>query len=104
MGAALRLEMFGRAPLTEAGLNDVADIDNQDHDGNQKDKADKNLNDELKRPDHRHLLCHHSVVVFNWDVVHWASRCGWLLLCCASRALRGGRVERLAVHRILDPA
>src|SRR5215813_3530396 len=30
--------------------------------------------------------------------------CGWLLLRYASHAGRGGRFERLAVHRVLDPA
>src|SRR5262245_13260463 len=30
--------------------------------------------------------------------------CGWLLLRYASHAGRGGGFERLAVHRVLDPA
>src|SRR4030095_13873528 len=52
---------------------------------------------------HYHLLCQHSVAVFNREV-HRSSRCARLLLRCASPALRGDRFERLAVQGVIDPA
>lgn len=39
--------MFGRVPLTEAGPDDAAQIDDQDHEGEQSDDVDKELRDEL---------------------------------------------------------
>lgn len=46
-GAYLRLAAFGRAPLTKADPDDAAQIDDQEHEGEQKDKVDQELRDEL---------------------------------------------------------
>jgi hypothetical protein len=45
--------------MVKADPDDARYFDNQDHEGDQKSKVDKELRDELERLHHRHLLCHY---------------------------------------------
>jgi hypothetical protein len=70
--------------MLKADPDDARYFDNQDHEGDQKGKVDKELRDELERLHHRHLLCQHPGAVFNWDVVH----CSLLWLTAFARLPR----------------